>query len=217
MRFAVSTLALLTLAAFDAGPAAAQGKAFEGTVTFVSHSARDSTTLLYSIKGKRVRMDPQDARQEMFMVMDVDSKTMTMVMPGENMYMVFDIPDAEGDAAAPEVQPVNTGRTDVVAGRKCEIWTMKERGDEFEMCVARDMGTFMSGGGPMSRSASPAWQRELRRGGFFPLRVIEKGKPGNGAVLLATKIEQKSLDAGMFEPPAGAKKMSMPPGMERRP
>lgn len=217
MRFAASVLTLLAIGAIDAMTAAAQGKSFEGTVTFEARGGpQEKTTLVYSIKGPRVRMDPQDAAAEMFMVMDMNAKTMTMVMPGENMYMEFPIPDDEGkEGAAPSVTPVNTGRTDVVAGRKCEIWTMKEKGEEFEMCVARDMGTFMGGGSPMTRAASPAWQRELRKGGFFPLRVIQKGGSGDHAVLVATKVEEKSLDEGMFKPPAGAKKMAMPPGMGR--
>lgn len=217
MRFTAPVLALLIIGAIDAMPVAAQGKSFEGTVTFEARGGPDEkTTLVYSIKGSRVRMDPRDAAAEMFMVMDMNEKMMTMVMPGENMYMEFPIPDEDDKAgAAPSVTPVNTGRTDVVAGRKCEIWTMKEQGEEFEMCVARDMGTFMGGGSPMTRGASPAWQRELRRGGFFPLRVIQKSGSRDNAVLVATKVEEKSLDEALFKPPAGAKKMAMPPGMRR--
>ena len=220
MRF-IASIATLIIAT-TAAPAGvnAQGKTFEGTVTFESSGGRgDPGGFLYSMKGTRVRFEPQSARMPMYMLMDLDAQTMRMVMPAQNAYMEMEIPDVdEKDAQESTNQPQNTGRKDEVAGRQCEIWTMTEDGKDFEMCVARDMGTFMQGGGPMAgRGAPPAWQRELRKGGFFPLRVAETTGGSRKTVLVATKIEEKRLDDAMFDVPTGANKMAMPPGMGRRP
>jgi hypothetical protein len=56
----------------------------------------------------------------------------------------------------------------------------------------------------------------LVRDGFFPLRVsvIENGAPRT--LMEATSIERKSLDASLFEIPAGFTETRMP-GMPRRP
>jgi hypothetical protein len=215
MRFLTGALALTTLA--SVAPAAALAQEFEGTVTFEARGERgEASGFEYSMKGKRVRFEPQDPQTPMYMVMDLEAEVMRMVMTGENMYMEIPIPDTEEEKTTKSAnEPVKTDRTDEVAGRKCEIWTMTEGGKSFEMCVARDLGTFMQGAGPMSRNATPAWQRELRKGGFFPLRVVEKAEGADKIVLVATKIEQGELDDSMFGVPAGAKKMSMPPGMGR--
>ena len=218
MRFLTGAVALATLASIAPAAALAQ-ESFEGTVTFEARGERgEASGFEYSMKGKRVRFEPQDPQTPMYMVMDLEAEVMRMVMTGQNMYMEIPIPDAEGDnTAASTNEPVKTNRTDEVAGRNCEIWTMTEGGKSFEMCVARDLGTFMQGAGPMARKATPAWQRELRKGGFFPLRVVEKSNGGDKTVLVATKIEQGKLDDSVFGVPVGAKKMAMPPGMGRRP
>jgi hypothetical protein len=222
MRSISATATLIALVAAVAGGASAQGKSFEGTVTFEGGGGRgESGGFAYSIKGSRVRFEPQGGRMPMYMLMDMEAHTMRVVMTAQNAYMEMELPDADdASAAASKNAPVNTGRTDEVAGRTCEIWTMSEDGKEFEMCLARDMGTFMQGGGPMmgrGRAAPPAWQRELRKGGFFPLRVAEKTGGTAKTVLVATKVEEKKLDDALFDVPAGANKMSMPPGMGRRP
>ena len=209
---AAAMLATLTSAPF-AVPA--QGTSFEGTVTFETRMDGEVSSFAYSMKGSRIRFEPRQADMPMYMLMNPDEPVVRMVMIGQNAYMEMAIPDAD-DASDPTAEPKNTGRTDEVAGRKCEIWTMTDQGEEFEMCIARNMGTFMQGGGPMSRTASPAWQRELRKGGFFPLRIKTSGGDSQ-MVMVATKIEEKKLDDSFFDVPAGAKKMSMPPGMGRRP
>jgi hypothetical protein len=216
MRFLTGAVALATVGSIATATTHAQDP-FEGTVTFEARGERgEASAFEYSMKGKRVRFEPQDPGTPMYMVMDLEAEVMRMVMTGENMYMEIPIPDVETEKTTKSAnEPVKTDRTDEVAGRKCEIWTMTEGGKSFEMCVARDLGTFMQGGGPMARNATPAWQRELRKGGFFPLRVVEKTSGADKTVLVATKIEQGKLDDSMFGVPAGAKKMSMPPGMGR--
>lgn len=209
----------LALALASATPALrAQGKQFEGTVTFQSSAESGAEgTFDYSVKGNLVRMDMNARGNSMYIITDADAHKMMMVMPAQNMYMERDLPDMDAASAAEgkDVKPVNTGRTDTVAGHRCEIWTLTSEEHSFEMCVARDMGVFASPGGanPMRRRPPPAWEAELRKGGFFPLRVVRTSGGSPVTVLEATKIEPKSLDASFFKPPADARQMTMPPGM----
>jgi hypothetical protein len=217
MTSAASALLAVAMTTQSAQPIEAQGK-FEGTVTFEASGERGGDNIMvYSIKGSRIRLEPQSARMPMYMVMDMDDKVIRMVMTGQNMVMEMPMPDVADEAAKRVKEPVNTGRKDKVAGRDCEIWTMADDDADYEMCIARDMGMFVQPSGPMQRSASPAWQGELRKGGFFPLRVVQKKGSGSETVLVATKVEEKKLDDAMFTVPAGMQKMSMPPGMGRRP
>lgn len=209
---AAATLAMVTSASLAVH---AQGRTFEGTVMFETRMDGDVNQFSYSMKGSRIRFEPRDADMPMYMLMTLEEPVVRMVMTGQNAYMEMELPAVDDESGAAS-EPKNTGRTDEVAGRTCEIWTMVDQGKEYEMCVARNMGTFMQAGGPMGRTASPAWQRELRKGGFFPLRITSAGDDSE-MVMVATKIEEKKLDDAFFDVPAGAKKMSMPPGMGRRP
>lgn len=220
MRIMTSAMTVLAFASLHVASLDAQGKKFEGTVTFHTVVDEDQGTFTYSIKGSKARFEMKDASMPMVMLLDLDRETMAMIMEGENMYMEFPIDDedaSEADQKMPD--PVKTDRNDQVAGRSCEIWTLDdpEERKTYEMCVARDMGSFMQTSNPMGGRSSPAWEAELRKGGMFPLRVIETSGGKSQQILLVTKIEEKKLDDVLFAVPSGMKKMEMPPGMGRRP
>lgn len=215
MRFITCGTGVLALALVHVAPLAAQGKTFEGTVTFQTTDEGEVGNFTYSMKGSRARFEPQDLSMPMYMLLDMEKEVMHMVVPSEKMYMEMPIDEEslqDDDAKVPE--PVNTGRKDVVAGKSCEIWTMDDPEERatYEMCLARDMGMFMQGKNPMGggRGGSAAWQAELRKGGLFPLRVVEMSGGESKPILVATKIEAKKLGDSLFTLPPGMKKMSMP-------
>ena len=45
---------------------------------------------------------------------------------------------------------------------------------------------------------------------YFPLQILTTGKEGNESTFEVTKVEQKSLDASLFQIPADYKKMDRP-------
>ena len=197
-----SLLAAATL--FGALSAAAQQYSFEGTVDY---QVQNGATMLYASGQGIVRLDISGQRGSMATILDPAKNTMTVVMAAQKMYMVREMPDLKGAAAAADsdAKITNTGKTDVVAGTKCEVWTGQSSRGTFEVCAARDMGSFFVGMG--GRREPPEWAKQLK-GNFFPLRVINaQGE----TVLLATKIERKKLDASYFAVPADYKKMDMPP------
>ena len=63
------------------------------------------------------------------------------------------------------------------------------------------------------RSDQPPWARELSRQGAFALRVADTT---GVAVWEVTRIEKKVLDAALFAPPHGYRRMEMP-SLGRRP
>jgi hypothetical protein len=211
------------------GPLAAQG--FEGSVTYKLPTAKKGTgEMVQHYKGSRVRMEGM-GREGGAMIMDATAGTMMMIMPSEKMYMTMDLKGHMGnDKADPKdakVTPLGTKET--IAGRSCENYLVGDK-QEDEICVAKGMGFFlagtpsgpmggsMRGGDPTDLAANPEL-RKMFKDGFFPLR-ISKIKGGKREVEMeATLIEPKTLDASLFEPPAGYKEMKMPGGMgmPRRP
>jgi hypothetical protein len=133
---------------------------------------------------------------------------MYMLMPEQKMYMEMDVSQmADMDVTADNVKPTKTGKTEVVAGHKCEYWTMKEEKGQVDVCLARDMGSFEAFSNKSIGDAS-AWQKAIGKNSF-PLKVIMHDDGKEQVALVATKIESKSLDASLFTPPASYKKMEM--------
>ena len=201
---------ILAAAAACLVPALAHAqKPFEGTVTMEMHTDDGQVRpISYSVKNGKMRADMTTDRGTMGMIIDPVAGKTTMLMPQMNMYMQQDMSKLQDRMAEKEndTKVTRTGRTETVAGHKCEIVEIESKskpGDGAEVCAASDMGSFMM----MRRPGSPppAWAHGMEN--FFPLKVTTKDK---GTTLVVTKIEPKSVDASLFEVPAGYKPFSMP-------
>ncbi len=159
-------------------------------------------------------------------IMDVPDDKIYMIMPSQRMYMEMSMGQIQKMAEQmqhdtmdidKDIDVTKTGRMETIAGHRCEHWIISSSTGKVDACMAKGIGTFMQGRTPMSRGRSePAWQREAREQGAFPLTVADD----SGKVLFqVTQIERKSLDASLFQPPSDFQKMSMPgmPGMPERP
>jgi hypothetical protein len=199
--------AILALAVIVA-PAIAHGqssKQFEGVVTYQGEGGR---TFQYAIRNGLVRIDLNGENRQGAMIMDSGSHKMYMLMPEQKTYMEMDMSGmGDMDSAADNVRPTKTGKTEVVAGHKCEYWTVKEDKGQVDVCLARDMGGFMVFDNRAIGEAS-AWQRAIGNDSF-PLKVVMHKDGGDEVALVATKVEPKPLDASLFSPPSSYKKMEM--------
>lgn len=224
MQTAATSMALTVLCSV---PAAAQ---FEGSVSYTMGEKQTPMTQTY--KGGLVRTDFSGARGSGAMIMDMNARTMKMVMPERKMYMSMDLNDKmEGMDHGPRKPPkiTDTGKTETVAGRECNVYRFaKEEGkpDTMEMCVAKGMGFFMAGRSPMGRgqgddadmsavSANPELMK-MYKDGFFPLRISKIDGANLKTTMIATKIEAKSVDPSVFQVPADYTEMKMPAGMGPR-
>jgi hypothetical protein len=199
--------AVVALAAI-AAPAIVHGqssKQFEGVVTYQGEGGR---TFQYAIRDGRVRIDLNGENRQGAMIMDSGSHKMYMLMPEQKMYMEMDVSEmGDTESAADNVKPTKTGKTEVVAGHKCEYWTMKEERGQVDVCLAKDMGSFQAFSNKSIGNAS-AWQEAIGKNSF-PLKVVMHDDGKEEVALVATKVEAKSLDASLFTPPASYKKMEM--------
>jgi hypothetical protein len=204
-----------------AAPLAAQAS-FEGAVS-LTFTKNDGTPMLmnYLVKEGKIRTDLTGQRgEQMAMVFDHANRKMTMIMNSQRMYLERDLSEKTSPSAPREGTAhkaiVRTGRTEMIAGYRCEHITVTEDdGSVIDACVTSELGgfTLALGGSPVSAPQQPSWVSQL--GPIFPLRV----KRGDKVILEVTKIEKKSLDRGLFEPPADFRKLDLPmvPGTTKRP
>lgn len=196
----VVTLAIVLAPALARSQGAAQ---FEGVVTFQSEGGRSFD---YSMREGLVRIDMNGSDRKAAMIMDPGAKKMYMLMPEQHMYMEMKVPEGK-DVEQKDVKPTKTGKSDVVAGHKCDYWSVEEEQGEVDICLANDIGGFQAFSNRMIGSAS-AWQEAIGKNAF-PLKVITHTEGKEKVALEATKVEKKSLDAAIFAPPASYKKMEM--------
>lgn len=202
-------------------------KAFEGKVRFALTADHGTTFMNYFMKSGLTRLEVEASKgQTAIMLLDLAKHEMTMLMPGEKMYMVQALPNpaapaagAQGPAVQPDVQ--RTGQYETILGHKCEKIIVKTRDSVAEIWGAEGMGTFMNPGtgGPMSRGGPAprsAWESELAGRGFFPLRVMVHDAGGKQTLKMeATEIDPSTPAESLFVPPPDYKKFEMPamPGL----
>jgi hypothetical protein len=199
--------AVIVLAAM-AVPAIAHGqstKQFEGVVTYQGEGGR---SIQYALRNGLVRIDMSGESRQAAMIMDPGSHKMYMLMPEQKTYMEMKVPDmSDVEGSSNNVKPTKTGKSEVVAGHKCEYWTVEENDGQVDICLAKDMGGFQAFSNKTVGDGS-AWQEAIGKDSF-PLKVIVHKDGKDEVALEATKVERKSLDASLFAPPASYKKMEM--------
>lgn len=223
------TLTLLV----TAGPALAQAQAFEGVVDWKMKGDRGAMEMVQMYKGGVVRTEVSGGGYGAVMLMD--GSTMTTIMPEQKMYMTMDLKkmagqmagqmqgmrhDSAGRAASTKITDEGTSQT--IAGHTCKNYLVGDAQD-VEMCVAKGLGYFMFGSGPMGShgpgggggggaaelAANPEWAKVFKDG-FFPLKVSNVKGSSREMVMEATKIEPKVLDPSLFKVPDGYSEMKLP-------
>ncbi|HSD64965.1 MAG TPA: DUF4412 domain-containing protein [Ignavibacteriaceae bacterium] len=191
---------------------------FEGKVTFniFDNENAEAHSMDYFMKDGKIRFDAKEKEGMGAFIMDPASKQIMIIMPEQKMYLQMQIPETKLDSkAAHEMDKgefSKTGDTKEILGYKAEKWVFKNDTDQGEAWMTRDLGAFVWFNNPMMREDSkPQWMKDLNEGGYFPLMVTENGKK----VFEVTNIQKSSVDASLFEIPAGYKKMEMPSTMQK--
>jgi hypothetical protein len=232
-----ATAAVLSAAASLPVRTAAAQTGFNGVITFTDY-ARDGnpSTFVQTTKGRKVRLDGM-AGQQGAMIVDGDTKVMTMIEPDKKQYITMTDQDMKQAQAmmgpmmgkakgmnqhsdAGKYTFSNTGRTETVAGVPCQVWhgayTDQGKKEEGEACVATGVGfalaelTFAN---PMAHGGGAAEQFEQYRQlvgedkGILKVTKIENGTPV--PQMVATKIERKVVSDDAFKPPAGYTEVKM--------
>jgi hypothetical protein len=201
------TLALTLLV--SASPLTAQ--AFEGSVTMnMTSDDGNSRSMTYMIKGGKMRFDPPGA--QISVVIDPAAQRMIVIMNAQRMYMERDFASTMASIQQQTVGKtpaiVRTGRTEMIAGYKCEHVTITDDdGTAVDACISSELGGFRlpAASNPMSPQKEAGWMSQVGATSF-PLKVTKNGK----TIMSVSAIEKKSLDSALFAAPEGYTSFAMP-------
>ena len=209
---------------FGFGVSLSQAGSFEGEVDYtVTMNGGDKGPMNYMIKGSQTRVDMTMKGHHMIDIMDFNTKKIIMLMPEQKMYMTSDIP-ASSKAKAEDVKFTKTGNTKTILGHSTEEWKITSKQGVSSLWAASGMGFFAMSQGPHGQGPDTSWVVEAKAKGLFPLEMDNTGNKGGSMTMVATKIDEKTLDSSLFEIPSGYKDMSammqgmgagMPSGMPK--
>lgn len=188
---------------------------FEGVIhyEFAAMEERGMGAVAYMIKAPKMRMQIGMNGRKVAMLYLPEKSQMVVLIDKMKAYMRMDInqeaPDNKDTGKWEESAMEKTGITKTVAGHSCEIWKVtSDEGDTMTLCMAEGLGTFMMPSNPMAQNSAPDWAREIIREGYMPLEVIKNSNGNKEVMMKAVKIEEKALDASLFEIPEGYRDMS---------
>jgi hypothetical protein len=192
---------------------------FEGNVKMKMQPAKgDPSTISYSMKGQKLRMELPTGKETMISLLDWDKREMSMLMPGQTMYMVIelkDVPQIEKEVkeAQDSTSLEKTSETAKILGRDTTKYIARDGTTVTELWLASGIGSWfnMSGGGnPMKPKKMSDWEKEIISKQLFPLRMVMFDKKGKQTMTTEViELTPKKLDDSLFVPPAGYTRFNM--------
>jgi len=215
-KIAFVVAALATSAALSAAT-------FEGTVQMKISDARGGAhELTQHLKNGLVRTDMDMRGRTMSVIMDMNKREITVLMPEQQMYMVHPMPDAAAMPGAShdssDVSLEKTSETEKILGYTCTKYVAKSKDATTDLWLTEELGRFAglgSGPGPfgMGRRAQPpkpGWEKALEGKDVFPLRVVSHEADGKSKFQLdVVAVNRESQPDSLFAPPEGYRKFDM--------
>ena len=190
---------------------------FEGRMKLKMQPAKgDAQLLTYALKGQRMRMEIPTGKETMVGLVDWNKREMSMLMPGQAMYMVIEMKDLpvmeELQKAQESTNLEKTSETAKIVGRDTTKYIARDGKDVTDLWLASGIGAWrnMGGGGnPMGGKKLKDWEKEIISKGLFPLRTVtyEKGKPS--MTMEVVEMVPEKLDESLFVPPANYQRFSI--------
>jgi hypothetical protein len=191
--------------------------AFEGAITMrlrATGAQGAGQELEYLIGPGRMRVNVPSPLGAMALIMRPAEQKAIVLLDAQQMYFEQPLPQPASSppasTGAATAAVTRTGKTETIAGERCEQLLVQDANGTVDLCVARGLGAYADAmGGIRPRGSAPEWQRALAREGAFPLRVTG---PDGTVLLEATKVERRKVSRALFEVPGSYSRMQRPPG-----
>lgn len=185
---------------------------FEGTIHYEipEMAANGMGEMVYMIKDSKARIEFGEGMQKGAMLFFPEESKSVVIIEQMKGYIVMDqntFQDQENTDQDFDMEKTGTNKT--IAGQSCEVWVIKHDDEQYNVCMAQGLGSFMMPKNPMGGSQNiPGWAQEAIAQGVMPLEVVLMTDDQTEMQMQATRITPQSMDASLFEIPDGYKDMS---------
>jgi len=213
----MKTPAILLLVTLLLAPSLVQAAPFEGRVLLQrTETPGEASTIIYSIKGDRVRVEVIRERVNSFLT-DTTKKETTVVMEDDMAYLILaslaPLPDG------PKLE--KTGEATKLLGVPVQKYVLTSDEGKSELWLAEGFGLFAGFGEGFEKPPAQKpnvdlpepvvpWEWEYALGGqpLFPLRVVTRDATGREIFRLEVKeVTPAPLDLRLFSPSRNYKKL----------
>ena len=185
---------------------------FEGTIHYEIPEMKASGMgeMVYMIKDSKARIEFGEGMQKGAMLFFPEESKSVVIIEQMKGYIMMDQESFQDeDDTSSDFTMEKTGKNKTIAGQSCEVWVIKHRDEQYHVCMAKGLGSFMMPSNPMGGSRNvPRWAEEAITQGVMPLEVVLMKGNQTEMQMKATRITPKSMDATLFEIPDGYKDMS---------
>lgn len=198
----------------------ARAGAFEGEVDMQMQNNKSDKALLmkYFVKGNKIRTDIETKDGATGGgIYDWQTHQMIMFMDKQKMYMVSELHPEKFhyNSQGKHFKIHKTGNTQNILGYDCQEWDYESDDDNGKVWFAPGIGnwwgTQMAAQSDKLDPAQKAMVNMVIEQKLFPMKWESINKSGGvNRTAEATKVDKKSLDSSLFEPPAGYKELNMP-------
>jgi hypothetical protein len=198
-------------------PRSAVAETFEGRIKIKMQPSKGEPIFIsYAVKGQRLRTETPVGKGTMVGLLDWDKREMSMLMPGQQTYMVIELKDVpvidQAQKTHEKTTLEKTSETATIVGRDTTKYIARDDKNVTELWLASGLGSWfdMSGGSPMKSKKFSDWEKEVIAKGLFPLRMITYDTAGKQKVNMeVVELTPQKLDDAMFLPPPGYTRFSI--------
>jgi hypothetical protein len=195
----------------------AQAQGFEGTVSMVMNMGGEPIPVDYALKGHKARLELQMASRTNTVIIDLDARTQTILIPEVKAYAVHSGDAPSQIANASPIKVTDLGTTETVAGHSCEDYRLDTDKYAGSACMTKEFGENPltdTLNGPLGHALKG--DETLKKAGM-PLKLSITFKEGahkdEKTTMEVTKVVPGPVDAAQFEIPDGWRKLNGLPGL----
>ncbi len=194
--------------------------AFEGEVDMKMTTSKSDKimTMEYFVKGTKIRTNIEGKDGAMGGgIYDWQTRQMIVIMAKQKMYMVSELhPEKfQYNSQDKHYKIHKTGNTLNILGYDCQEWDYESDDNNGKVWFAPGIGnwwgTQMAAQSDKLDPSQKAMLNMVVTQKLFPMKWESTNKSGEvSRTAEATKVDKKSLDSSLFEPPADYKEMKIP-------
>jgi hypothetical protein len=188
----------------------AKTQSFEGEITFIKQTSKDTSFYKYKIKNNIIRIDELDKNYKLtnYLLVYIDKEEIYAINPEKKLYTKLPIHPWQKNKKSENYKIFKTENYKSINGYKCYQWRVKNKKENTEIAfwVTNDKFHFFYDFLKIlnrTEKSSIYYLTIPKTNGYFPMLSVERSLLRDFRLKLSvTKIEKKNLNSSLFKIPS---------------
>jgi len=189
----------------------AKPQSFEGEITFIKQTFKDTSFYKYKVKNNIIRIDELDENLKLknYMIVDLNKEEIYALNPNKKLYTKLPIHPWQRNNNSKDYNIKKTQNYKIIKGYRCYQWRVKNKKENTEIAfwVTSDKFHFFYDFLKLINrieKSSIYYLTIPETKGFFPMLSVERSLLREFKLKLSVmEIENKKMNSSLFKIPAG--------------